>query len=56
MGWTAYQVQLIGLGLKVLLGSLNEHYDIREGANCILEREGGREGRRERGREGGKVK
>lgn len=32
-----YQVKLIGLGLKVLFGSLNEDNDIGKGTNCVLE-------------------
>ena len=42
----SYKVVLVGFRLEVLLGSLDEHYDVGEGSNGILE--GG--GRRERGR------
>ena len=42
-----YEVMLVGFGLEVLLGPLNEHDNVRECSNGVLcEREGecGREG------------
>lgn len=37
---TTYQVVLVGLGLEVLLCSLDEDDDVAEGANCVLRRDG----------------
>ena len=28
---------LVGLWLKVAFGSLDEHYDVREGSDCVLQ-------------------
>ena len=33
----SYKVVLVGFRLEVLLGSLDEHYDVGEGSNGILE-------------------
>ena len=36
-----YEVMLVGLGLEVLLGSLNEHNNVRECSNGVLGEGGG---------------